>query len=289
MKELYDKVQASIKDSFKDFIPMDSEKEREMIVDFEKNAQDRESLEGISIDYSVFQVIDSPDGEHMTENKSYLSNYKEIDGGFVAFGGDPKGGKISTGTVTPLFATMLIQPQADVGEGSGQPTEPQHTPSTALPSNIEPIPIIASSSQPQKTHKRRKTKRPTEISQSSRPTIVLVHIKWALENLSSFIPLSRGSFDVIVGKNWLSMRKFVIVCYEKVVRIPLEGDEILQVHGERTLGATKALMNDKRQVEFRIDLVPGATPIAKSPYQLAPSEMQELSEQLQELEDKGFI
>ncbi|GKD23959.1 hypothetical protein Tco_1225662 [Tanacetum coccineum] len=72
------------------------------------------------------------------------------------------------------------------------------------------------------------------------------------------------------------MRKFVIVCYEKVVRIPLEGDEILQVHGERTLGATKALMNDKRQVEFRIDLVPRATPVAKSPYHLAPSEMQEL-------------
>ncbi|GJQ98420.1 putative reverse transcriptase domain-containing protein [Tanacetum coccineum] len=44
-----------------------------------------------------------------------------------------------------------------------------------------------------------------------------------------------------------------------------------------------------RQVEFRIDLVPGATPVAKSPYLLAPSEMQELSEQLQELEDKGFI
>ncbi|GJZ31578.1 putative reverse transcriptase domain-containing protein, partial [Tanacetum coccineum] len=106
-----------------------------------------------------------------------------------------------------------------------------------------------------------------------------------MEN-NSFIPLSRGSFDVIVGKDWLSMRKFVIVCYEKVVRIPLEGDEILQVHGERTLGATKALMNDKRQVEFRIDLVPGATPVAKSPYHLAPSEMQELSEQLQELEDK---
>ncbi|GJY11913.1 putative reverse transcriptase domain-containing protein [Tanacetum coccineum] len=55
------------------------------------------------------------------------------------------------------------------------------------------------------------------------------------------------------------MRKFVILCYEKVVRIPLEGDEILQVHGERTLGATKALINDKRQVKFRIDLVPGAT------------------------------
>ncbi|GJY95680.1 hypothetical protein Tco_0512041 [Tanacetum coccineum] len=111
--------------------------------------------------------------------------------------------------------------------------------------------------------------------------------------------------------------KFVIVCYEKVVRIPLEGDEILRVHGERTLGAAKALMNAKvdeprisdipvvrditdvfledllglppqRQVEFRIDLVPGATSVAKSPNRLAPSEMQELSGQLQELQDKDL-
>ncbi|GJS15781.1 zf-CCHC domain-containing protein [Tanacetum coccineum] len=44
----------------------------------------------------------------------------------------------------------------------------------------------------------------------------------------------------------------------------------------------------QRQVEFRIDLVPEATPVAKSPYRLAPSEMQELSEQLQELHDKDL-
>ncbi|GJS80123.1 hypothetical protein Tco_0730004 [Tanacetum coccineum] len=40
-------------------------------------------------------VIDSGCSRHMTGNKSYLSDYKEIDGGFVAFGGDPKGGKIT--------------------------------------------------------------------------------------------------------------------------------------------------------------------------------------------------
>ncbi|GKA99130.1 putative reverse transcriptase domain-containing protein [Tanacetum coccineum] len=45
----------------------------------------------------------------------------------------------------------------------------------------------------------------------------------------------------------------------------------------------------KRQVEFRIDLIPGATPIAKTPYRLAPSQMKELISQLQELLDKGFI
>ncbi|GKG15038.1 hypothetical protein Tco_0354638, partial [Tanacetum coccineum] len=89
--------------------------------------------------------------------------------------------------------------------------------------------------------------------------------------------------------DWLSKRKFVILCHENVVRISLEGEEILQVQGERTLGAAKALMNAKidelrisdipvvrdftdvspedllglppqRQVEFCIDLVPRAMP-----------------------------
>ncbi|GJZ52145.1 putative reverse transcriptase domain-containing protein [Tanacetum coccineum] len=132
------------------------------------------------------------------------------------------------------------------------------------------------------------------------------------------IPLGHGSFDVIVGMDWLSKNKAVIVCHEKVVEIPIDEGGILRVHGERIWKAAKALMNvnvdeprisdipvvrgftdvfpedlsglpPQRQVEFRIDLVPGATPIAKSPYRLAPSEMQELSGQLQELQDKGFI
>ncbi|GKG04750.1 hypothetical protein Tco_0315137 [Tanacetum coccineum] len=77
---------------------------------------------------------------------------------------------------------------------------------------------------------------------------------------------------MIVGMDWLSKRKFVILCHEKVVRIPLEGDEILRVHGERTQGVVKTLEDTK--------LVHGATPVAKSPYRLAPLEMQELSEQL---------
>ncbi|GJV51409.1 putative reverse transcriptase domain-containing protein [Tanacetum coccineum] len=44
-----------------------------------------------------------------------------------------------------------------------------------------------------------------------------------------------------------------------------------------------------RQVEFQIDLVPGVASIARAPYRLAPSEREELSEQLKELSDKGFI
>ncbi|GJY46876.1 hypothetical protein Tco_0435939 [Tanacetum coccineum] len=79
-------------------------------------------------------------------------------------------GKGFSGTITPLFPSMLAI-QAVEGEGSRQPTEPQHTPTTASPSHIEPISTVASSSHPKKTHKHRKTKRKvTEIPQSSEPT-----------------------------------------------------------------------------------------------------------------------
>ncbi|GJU71455.1 putative ribonuclease H-like domain-containing protein [Tanacetum coccineum] len=59
-------------------------------------------------------VIDIGFSRHMTRNKSYLSNYEEIDGGFVAFGGDPKGGritgkgKISTGGLTCVLEKATL-------------------------------------------------------------------------------------------------------------------------------------------------------------------------------------
>ncbi|GJR45210.1 putative reverse transcriptase domain-containing protein [Tanacetum coccineum] len=90
------------------------------------------------------------------------------------------------------------------------------------------------------------------------------------------IPLGQGSFDVIVGMDWLSNQKAVILCHEKIVRILVEEDEL-------------SGLPPQRQVEFHIDLIPRATPVAKSPYRLAPLEMQELSEQLEDLQDKGFI
>ncbi|GJZ89914.1 putative ribonuclease H-like domain-containing protein [Tanacetum coccineum] len=51
---------------------------------------------GASMNFKRFDYIDAQGrSKHMTGNKSYLSDYKEIDGGFVSFGGDPKGGKIT--------------------------------------------------------------------------------------------------------------------------------------------------------------------------------------------------
>nr|GEX34961.1 hypothetical protein [Tanacetum cinerariifolium] len=80
-------------------------------------------------------------------------------------------GKDFSGRVTPLFETMLIQHPAEVGEGLGQPTKPQYTPTTASPSHIIPIPTVALSSQP----KRPKIigKKATNISQSSGPTTLV--------------------------------------------------------------------------------------------------------------------
>nr|GEW93908.1 putative reverse transcriptase domain-containing protein [Tanacetum cinerariifolium] len=145
-------------------------------------------------------------------------------------------------------------------------------------------------------------------------TLVLEGFSFTID----LIPFRNGSFDVIMGMDWLSKHKAAITCHEKVVRISLANGEVLQVQGERTGENPKSLMSTivdeqkvedrpivqnfpkvfpkdlsglppHRQVEFCIDLIPRATPVAKSPYRLPPSEMQELSEQLQELQDKGFI
>ncbi|GKB58666.1 putative reverse transcriptase domain-containing protein [Tanacetum coccineum] len=159
------------------------------------------------------------------------------------------------------------------------------------------------------------------------------------------MPLDLDSFDVIIVMGWLTKYHAVIVCDEKIVRIPF-GNEILIVRGNGSNNGHRSQLNiisctktqkyllkgchvflaqitakkdeDKseekrledvlivrdfskvfpedlagippaRQVEFQIDLVPGAAPVARVPYRLAPSEIKELSDQLQELSDKDFI
>ncbi|GKC84303.1 putative reverse transcriptase domain-containing protein [Tanacetum coccineum] len=125
------------------------------------------------------------------------------------------------------------------------------------------------------------------------------------------MPIELGSFDVIIGMDWLANHHAVIICDEKIMRIPY-GDEVLKIQ------VTKKEIKDKSEekrledvpivldfsevfledlpgllpthlVEFQIDLVPSAALVARAPYRLAPSELQELSTQLQELSDQGFI
>ncbi|GKB85403.1 putative reverse transcriptase domain-containing protein [Tanacetum coccineum] len=88
--------------------------------------------------------------------------------------------------------------------------------------------------------------------------------------VTDLIPLGHGNFDVIVGMDWLSKNKAEIVCQEKVVRIPMEGDEPELSDIPIVQDFTDVFPEDlsglppQRQVEFRIDLIPGATPVAKS-------------------------
>ncbi|GJR87992.1 putative reverse transcriptase domain-containing protein [Tanacetum coccineum] len=132
------------------------------------------------------------------------------------------------------------------------------------------------------------------------------------------IPFGHGSFNVIIGMDWLSNYKAEIICQEKVVRIPLPNGKVLRVFGDRLKEKARFLMGTKagdqkqeeiivvrdfpevfpddlsglppiQEIDFRIDLIPGAMPAAKSPYRLAPSELEELSGQLKELQDKGLI
>ncbi|GKD54673.1 putative reverse transcriptase domain-containing protein [Tanacetum coccineum] len=159
------------------------------------------------------------------------------------------------------------------------------------------------------------------------------------------MPVELGSFDVIIGMDWLRRCHAVIVCDEKLVQVPY-GNETLTFCGNKSSNGRESRLTviscskaqeymakgcqvflaqisakkeeDKsegkqlkdvptvrdfpkvfpedlsglppaRPVEFQIDLILGAAPVARAPYRLAPSEMKELSEQLQELSDKGFI
>ncbi|GJW82048.1 putative reverse transcriptase domain-containing protein [Tanacetum coccineum] len=119
-----------------------------------------------------------------------------------------------------------------------------------------------------------------------------------------------GTFDVIIGMDWLVKHDAIIVCGEKFVLIPYRNKTLI-VEGDKGVSRLKKekwmkdvpIIHDlpevfleelpglppPRQVEFRIDLVPQAAPVARAPYRLAPSEMKELSIQLKELLEKGFI
>ncbi|GJR90827.1 putative reverse transcriptase domain-containing protein [Tanacetum coccineum] len=121
------------------------------------------------------------------------------------------------------------------------------------------------------------------------------------------MPIKLGSFDIVIGMDWLSKYHAKILCDEKVVHIPIN-DETLIIRVTEKKSDEKRLedilvvkefsdvfpeelpgLPPTRQVKFQINLIPGVAPVALTPYRLAPSEMQELFNQLQELADRGFI
>ncbi|GJW76940.1 putative reverse transcriptase domain-containing protein [Tanacetum coccineum] len=124
------------------------------------------------------------------------------------------------------------------------------------------------------------------------------------------LPIELGSFDVIVGMDWMAEHRAKVVCYEKYIRVPY-GNDMLIIQGERSGVKNESRLEvissirtqgdfpevfpedlpglpPTRQVEFHIELIPGAAPVARAPYRLAPAEMKELAEQLKELSDKAL-
>nr|GEX03022.1 putative reverse transcriptase domain-containing protein [Tanacetum cinerariifolium] len=136
------------------------------------------------------------------------------------------------------------------------------------------------------------------------------------------MPVELGSFDVIVGMDWLKTYHAVIVCDEKIIRVPFEDETlIIRCNGSNNGNqlniisctktrkyllkgypvflaniTTKTIKDKSKEKQLEdVLIVRDFSEVfledlpARAPYRLAPSEMKELSDQLQELSDKGFI
>ncbi|GJW39383.1 reverse transcriptase domain-containing protein [Tanacetum coccineum] len=111
-------------------------------------------------------------------------------------------------------------------------------------------------------------------------------------------PERSHGFDVVIGMDRLSKYHARIICDEKVVHVPINGETLIILVMEKKSDEKRledipvvrefpeVFLEDLpslppvHQVEFQIDLIPRAAPVARAPYRLAPSEMQELSNQL---------
>ncbi|GJR96476.1 putative nucleotidyltransferase, ribonuclease H [Tanacetum coccineum] len=126
------------------------------------------------------------------------------------------------------------------------------------------------------------------------------------------LPLDMCEFDIILGIDWLSAHHATIDCHSRRVifgnihtpefiyhgSLPGKSMKIISALEARTLlshGCEDVFPEELpgippiRDVEFNIELIPGAEPISKAPYRMAPIELKELKDQLQELLERGFI
>nr|GFB49557.1 putative reverse transcriptase domain-containing protein [Tanacetum cinerariifolium] len=134
----------------------------------------------------------------------------------------------------------------------------------------------------------------------------------------NLMPVVLGSFDAIIGMDWLAKYQAAIACAEKIVYIPW-GNETLIIHGDGSNQGNATRLNiisctktekymmkefpiflahittkevedksEKKRLED-VPIVQNFPEVARAPYRLAPSEMKELAEQRKELSEKGFI
>ncbi|KAI3728937.1 hypothetical protein L6452_17582 [Arctium lappa] len=143
---------------------------------------------------------------------------------------------------------------------------------------------------------------------------VVVNMDWLTENQAEIVcskklirlPVSSGEMVVIYGERrkgdvgvitMAKARKCLVkgcssflayVTDAKLEKMKLENVKMVREFPNVFPDDLPGLPPD-RQIESQIELIPGATPIARAPYRLVPSEMQEMMDQLQEFLEKGFI
>ncbi|GJU42484.1 zinc finger, CCHC-type, retrotransposon gag domain protein [Tanacetum coccineum] len=125
---------------------------------------------------------------------------------------------------------------------------------------------------------------------------------------ANLLPIHMLDFDVILGMDWLASHRATIDCYARTVIFGNVRQPEFVYHGSSPLKSSPNIENlsvvrefadvfpdelpglpPAREIEFGIELIPGAEPISKAPYRMAPVELKELKEQLQEMLENGFI
>nr|CAE04057.2 OSJNBb0062B06.15 [Oryza sativa Japonica Group]CAH68039.1 OSIGBa0139N19-OSIGBa0137L10.8 [Oryza sativa] len=131
--------------------------------------------------------------------------------------------------------------------------------------------------------------------------------------LSDLILLDTKNLDVILGMNWLAQFQGVVDCARRTVTLYWGPDQPVVFFAPPTSAGSLVFhqlglpeipivsefedvfpeelpgMPPKREIEFRIDLAPGTTPLYKRPYRMAANELAEVKKQLEELKEKGYI
>ncbi|GJT76362.1 copia protein [Tanacetum coccineum] len=166
--------------------------------------------------------LDKQVGDMSTHDEIFVtpSHTKKV------FGNMKRVGKGFSGAVTPLFPTMMVQAQEEMGEGSAMPTDPHHTPI------IQP-----STSQPQKKQSRRKQRKDTEIPQSSGPTEPIADEAANEENVptqSNDPPLSRVN-TLGSGEDRLKLKELMDLCTKL-------SDRVLDLETKRLLKQRRLLV-----------------------------------------------
>ncbi|GJY03377.1 putative reverse transcriptase domain-containing protein, partial [Tanacetum coccineum] len=307
-------------------------------------ARDERILEGKKRKWENFQSGNSSGKSNQKDNSRQPSQNNQKEGNARAMTTALTKGKVSSGShpVCERCFTRHVGPctiNCHKCGKIGHKARYYKEKSVATGANAQPIPTCYDCGEQGHTRNRcsKKVKQEETREVYGRAYVIKDAEQQGLNVVTVYHLFEIGTFDVLIGMDWLVKHDAVIICGEKVVRIPY-GNKTLTVKSDKGVSRLKVIscikarkyiergchlflahvtekkpkenqlqdvpiirnflevfldnlsgLPSPRQVEFGIDLMPGAAPVARAPYHLVPSEMKELSVHLQELLEKGFI